>query len=122
MILETDVSDHTLAAILFTWSNGEVRPITFHSRAFSVAEINYDIHNKELLAIIEAFKKWWHYLEGVAISVKVYTDHKNLIYFSETKTLSRCLARWLEFLSQFNLSIKFRPERLGKKPDASTRR
>jgi len=58
MILETDISDRTLAAILSTWSNGKVRPITFHSRAFSVAEINYDIHNKELLAIIEAFKKW----------------------------------------------------------------
>jgi len=49
-------------------------------------------------------------------------DHKNLTYFLETKTLSRRLARWSEFLSQFNLSIKFQPGRLGKKPDALTRR
>jgi len=91
-------------------------------RAFSAAEINYDVHDKELLAIVEAFKKWRHYLEGVAVPVEVYTDHKNLTYFSETKTLSRRLARWSEFLSQFNLSIKFRPGRLGKKPDALTRR
>ena len=89
---------------------------------FSAAEINYDIHDKKLLAIIEAFKKWQHYLEGVAIPVEVYMDHKNLTYFLETKTLSQCLARWLEFLSQFNLSIKFWPERLGKKPDVLTRR
>ena len=109
-------------AIFSTWSNGEVRPIAFHLRAFSVAEINYDVHDKELLAIVEAFKKWWHYLEGVAIPVEVYTDHKNLTYFSETKTLSQRLARWSEFLSQFNLSIKFQPKRLGKKPDALTRR
>ena len=122
MILETDASDHALAAILSTQSNGEIRPIAFHSRAFSAAEINYDVHDKELLAIVESFKKWRHYLEGVTTPVEVYTDHKNLTYFSETKTLSRCLARWSEFLSQFNLSIKFRPGRLGKKPDALTRR
>jgi len=122
MILETDASDYTLAAILSTRSNGKVRPIAFHSRAFSIAEINYDVHDKELLAIIEAFKKWRHYLEGVAVPVEVYTDHKNLTYFSETKTLSQHLARWSEFLSQFNLSIKFWPGRLGKKPNALTRR
>jgi len=99
MILETDASDHTLAAILSTQSNGEVRPITLHLRAFSAAEINYDMHDKELLAIVEAFKKWRHYLEGVAVPVEVYMDHKNLTYFLETKTLSRRLARWSEFLS-----------------------
>jgi len=65
------------------------------------------MHDKELLAIIKAFKKWQHYLERVAIPVEVYMDHKNLIYFSETKTLSRHLARWLGFLLQFNLFIKF---------------
>ena len=120
MILETNASDRTLAAILSTRSNGEICPIAFHSRAFSAAEINYDVHNKELLAIIESFKKWRHYLEGVATPVEVYTDHRNLTYFSETKTLSQRLARWSEFLSQFNLSIKFWLGRLGKKPDALT--
>jgi len=92
------------------------------SRAFSTVELNYDVHDKELLAIVESFKKWRHYLEGVADPVEVYTDHRNLTYFSETKTLSRCLARWSEFLSQFNFVIKFQPGRLGKKPDALTRR
>jgi len=58
MILETDASDRALAAILSTRSNSEVRPIAFHSRAFSAAEINYNVHDKELLAIVEAFKKW----------------------------------------------------------------
>ena len=58
MILETNASDHALVAILFTWSNGEICPITFHLRAFSAAEINYDMHNKKLLAIVKSFKKW----------------------------------------------------------------
>jgi len=57
MILETDASDRALAAILSTQSNGEIRPIAFHSRAFNAAEINYDVHDKELLAIVESFKK-----------------------------------------------------------------
>jgi len=57
MILETNAFDYTLVAILSTQSNSEVRPIAFHSRVFSAAEINYNMHNKELLAIIEAFKK-----------------------------------------------------------------
>ena len=99
MILETDTSDRALAAILSTQSNSEVCPIAFHSRAFSAAEINYDVHNKKLLAIIKAFKKWQHYFERVAIPVEVYTDHKNLTYFSETKILSQYLAKWSEFLS-----------------------
>jgi len=58
MILETNTSDHVLAAILSTQFNGEICPIAFHLRAFSTAEINYDVHNKELLAIIKSFKKW----------------------------------------------------------------
>jgi len=63
------------------------------SRAFSAAKLNYDVHDKKLLAIVESFKKWRHYLKGVADPVEVYTDHRNLTYFSETKTLSRRLAR-----------------------------
>jgi len=62
-------------------------------RAFSTVELNYDMHDKELLAIVKSFRKWQHYLEGVADLVEVYTDHRNLIYFSETKMLSRHLAR-----------------------------
>jgi hypothetical protein len=50
------------------------------------------------------------------------TDHKNLEYFSTTKMLTRRQARWSEYLSSFHLSIRFRPGKLGAKPDALTRR
>ena len=93
MILETDASNYALAAILSIQIAGEVCPIAFHSRTFSLAEINYDVHNKELLAIVEAFKKWQHYLKETMDPVEVFTDYKNLIYFSETKALSQCQAR-----------------------------
>ena len=123
IIVETDASNFALGAILsIRTSDGEIHPVAFHSRTFSGAELNYDVHDKELLAIFEAFKVWRHYLEGSGTPVDVVTDHKNLEYFTTTKVLSRRQARWSEFLSQFNLIIRFRPGRLGTKPDTLTRR
>ncbi len=121
--VETDASDYAIAGILsITSDSGELHPIAFHSRTLSGAELNYDTHDKELLAIYEAFKTWRHYLEGSGTPVDVVTDHKNLEYFSTTKLLTRRQARWSEYLSQFNMVIRFRPGKLGAKPDALTRR
>src|SRR5271156_2056947 len=123
LIVETDASDYALGSILsIIDDSGEVHPIAFHSRTFTPPELNYDTHDKELLAIFAAFKVWRHYLEGSAIPVDVVTDHKNLEYFSTTKVLTRRQARWSEYLSGFNLVIRFRPGRLGTKPDSLTRR
>ena len=91
IVVETDASDYALAAIISTYVDGDIHPITFHSRTFNSAELNYDVHDKELLAIFEAFQKWRHYLEGTPTPVDVVTDHKNLQYFSTTKLLTRKL-------------------------------
>jgi len=123
IVVETDASDYALAAVLsIIHSNGELHPIAFHSRTFTAPELNYDVHDKELLAIFEAFKRWRHYLEGSTLPIDVVTDHRNLQYFSTTKILTRRQARWSEYLSAFNLVIRFRPGKLGTKPDALTRR
>ena len=61
-------------------------------------------------------------MEGPAYPIDIVIDHKNLEYFSTTKVLTWRQARWSEYLSQFNLVIRFRPGRLGTKPDALTRR
>jgi RNase H-like domain found in reverse transcriptase len=88
--METDASDYALGAILSTFNAfGELHPVVFHSRTFSGAKLNYDVHDKELLAIFEAFKRWRHYLEGSALLIDLVTDHKNLEYFSTTKLLTR---------------------------------
>ena len=92
--METDVSDYALAAILSIMTkNNEIHPVAFHSRIFSTPELNYDIYDKELLAIFEAFKIWQHYLEGSTSLIDVVTDHKNLEYFSITKILMCWQAR-----------------------------
>ena len=89
--------------------SGDIHPVAFHSCSFTPTEINYDTHDKELLVIFAAFKQWQHYLEGSAILIDVVTDHKNLEYFSTSKVLTRHQARWSEFLSQFNLTVRFHP-------------
>ena len=122
MIVETDTSDYTLAAILSAYDmEGALHPIAFHSHTFTGPELNYDMHDKELSAIFKAFKRWRHYLEGSAEPINVVTDHKNLEYFSKTKLLTQQQARWSKFLSQFNLVIQFCPGKLSTKPDALTR-
>jgi len=89
LIMETNASDYTLAAILsIVNEENEVHPVAFHSHTFTAAELNYDTHDKELLAIFEAFKIWQHYLEGLAYPIDIVTDHKNLEYFSTTKVLT----------------------------------
>lgn len=123
-IVETDASDYAIAAILSQVDpeTQEIHPVTFHSRTMAPAELNYEIYDKELLAIFAAFKSWRSFLEGSSLPVQVITDHKNLEYFSTTKLLTRRQARWSEFLSGFAFDIRYRPGRLGGKPDALTRR
>jgi len=97
-------------------------PFRGRNGGIPLQKLNYDIHDKELLAIFKAFKIWRHYLEGSASPIDVIMDHKNLEYFSMTKILICQQARWSEYLSQFNLIIHFHPGHLGSKPDALTRR
>ena len=89
LIMKTDALDYTLVAIFsIVNEENEVHLVTFHSYTFTVAELNYDIYNKELLAIFKALKIWQYYLEGLVYLIDVVTDHKNLEYFSTTKMLT----------------------------------
>jgi len=59
LIVETNASDYALAAILSIMTkDNEIHPVAFHSRTFSTPELNYNVYNKELLAIFKAFKIW----------------------------------------------------------------
>jgi RNase H-like domain found in reverse transcriptase len=121
LVIETDASDYALAAILSqVESNREIHPVTYLSRTFSDTELNYDMHDKELMAIYKAFKAWRHYLKGTKVLIDVVMDHKNLEYFCTTRILSRRQARWSTFLSGFNMVIRFRPGHLRTKPNALT--
>ena len=92
-IVETDASDFTLGAILSQGLGKEQHPVAFHSRKCTPAEVNYDTHDKELLAIVDCFKKWRRFLEGANHQVMVITDHNNLELFLTRKDLNRRQAR-----------------------------
>ena len=88
--METDTLNYALAAILsIVNKDNKVHPVAFHSHTFTTAELNYNTHDKELLAIFEAFKIWQHYLESPAYPIDVVMDHKNLEYISTTKVLTQ---------------------------------
>jgi hypothetical protein len=96
--------------------------VAFYSKSLVPAERNYDIYDKELLAVIRVLKEWRHHLEGSPHKVIVLTDHKNLEYFLTTKSLTRRQARWAEIVSSYDLHIKYRPGKAATVPDALSRR
>jgi len=106
--METDASDYALTAILsIVNEDNEVHLVIFHSCTFIAVELNYNTHDKKLLAIFEAFKIWQHYLKGLVYSIDIVADHKNLEYFFTTKMLTQRQAQWSKYFSQFNLAIRF---------------
>ena len=72
-------------------------------------EQRYEVHDQELLAIVEGFKKWRYYLARGNSLVEVLSDYSNLKYFISTKSLSAHQARWVEELSKYNFEILYRP-------------
>jgi hypothetical protein len=66
------------------------QPVAFYSRTMTATELNYDIHEKEMLAIVSSFKEWRRYLEGTEHFILVFSDHKNLEYFTTTIVLNSC--------------------------------
>jgi len=85
-------------------------------------EWNYEIHNKEMLAIIHALKEWRHFLEGATHLVEIWTDHKNLEYFMMAKKLNHRQAHWSLHLARFDFLLCHCPRRTMDKPDVLSRR
>ena len=121
-IVETDASGYALGGILSQATDkGDLRPIAFYSRKFNPAERNYEVYDQELLAIKECFSTWRQYLLGAKHKVQVYTDHRNLIWFSTTRQLNRRQVRWSLMFADFDFEIIHRPG-ISCKPDAISRK
>jgi len=122
--IEADSSDFTSGAVLSQQLPREEKwhPVAFYSKSLSPVEQNYEIHDKEMLAIICALEEWRHFLEGARHPVEIWTDYKNLEYFMTTKKLNRRQARWSLYLAHFDFKLVHRPGRSMGKPDALSRR
>ena len=101
-----DASDWRTGAVLSfgpTWESA--RPVAFDSMQLKGAEKNYPVHEKEMLAIVRALKKWRTDLMGSTF--EIWTDHRTLENFNTQRDLSRRQLRWQEFLSQYECSIVY---------------
>ncbi len=117
--LECDALNFATRAVLSQiQADGAHQPVAFMSKGFSDVECNYQIHNKEMLAIMCVLDEWCHFLEGMAEKFEILTDHQNLAYFCDTQKLNCQQAHWSLFLSCFNFSLCHQPGQLMGKPDA----
>jgi len=100
----TDASDFHSSTILSfgkTWETAH--PVAFDSMTFKGVELNYLVHEKEMLVTIRALQKWW--VDLVGCSFTIFTDHKTLEIFDTQPNLSQWQAHWMEFMSQFDVKI-----------------
>ena len=122
--IEADSSNFATRAILSQESTNDSKwhPVAFLSKSLLEVEWNYEIHDKEMFAIIRAMEEWRHFLEGSKLRFEVWTNHKNLEYFRTAKKLNRRQARWSLFLARFDFILHHRPGKSMGKPDALSRR
>ena len=114
--IETDASGYAIGGVLSKLAFGtspdrivtkadlgQWHLVAFFSRKMIPAETQYKTHNGELLAIVEAFKTWRHYLEGCKHEILVFTNHNNLRRFMDTRSLSSRQVCWAQKLSCYHL-------------------
>jgi hypothetical protein len=85
-----------------------------------LAEKNYNIHNKQLLTVVEVFKHWRPYCNGSCFPILVFTNHQNLRYFTTSKVLNQRPVHQAEILSECNCQIVWRAGSRNRKKDVLT--
>ena len=122
--IEADSLDFATGAVLSQENpdDGKWHPVAFLSKSLSLVERNYEIHNKEMLAIVWALEEWRHFLEGTEHQFKIWTDHKNLEYFMMAKKLNWRQAWWSLLLARFDFLLHHRPGKTMGKSDTLSRR
>ena len=107
MRMKVDVSDYAMGGVLsMECEDGLWRLVAFLSKSLNETERNYEIHDKEILAIIRGLEAWRHLLEEAQSKFEIWTDHKNLEYFMKAQKLNRRQARWALYLSRFDFTLK----------------
>ncbi len=107
-ILETDSFNYVNDDILSQYDDEEtLHLMIYYSKNLSLAECNYKIYDKKLLAIIHVFKHWWSELKLTELLIKMFTNHQALTLLMKDKELSRHQMRWIQKLVDFNFKIMY---------------
>ena len=121
--VETDSSDFATGAILSQEQlDGKWKPVAYSSHALNPTERNYEIYDKEMLAIMRALSEWRQYLLGAKEVFEIFTDHKNLEYFRKPQKLNRRQARWVSEMQDYNFTLHHKPGSQMTKADLLSRR
>jgi len=120
--VEVDASEHAIREVFSQEQEGKWKLVAFLSRTMPPMERNYEIYNKELLAIVEALDKWQQYLLDTVEKFEVWTDHENLKYFKESHKLNGRQARWYLKLQDYSFTLRHIPGKTDKKADILSRK
>jgi hypothetical protein len=121
-VIETDSSGWCIGGTLFQEDDeGMLRPCAYYSKKNSSAECNYEIYDKEMLAIVRCLGEWDADLRSVE-SFQIRTDHKNLEYFMSVQKLTERQMRWSLILSKYNFTISYIKGKDNPMADALSRR
>jgi len=121
--VEADASNYATGGVLsMKCSDKKWRLVAFISKSLSDIERNYEIHDKEILAVVRCLEAWRHFLEGVTTKFEIWIDHKNLEYFIKAQKLNWKQVRWALYLSRFDFTLKHILESKMEKANSLSRR
>lgn len=121
-VLETDASEWCIGGTLMQYDErGVLHPCAYYSKKNNPAECNYEIYDKEMLAIVRCLEEWDAELRSVS-QFEIRTDHKNLEYFMSVRKLTERQMRWSLALSKYNFTISYLPGKQNERADALSRR
>ncbi len=121
-VLKTNASNFAVGACLYQIKDEQQRPIAYWSKKLSELKKRYEVHDKELLAIVKALQDWRPYLAGIKKPIQIYTDHKNLRNFAMTKQLNWWQVCWAEQLANYKFQIHYKKGNENGEADTLSRR
>jgi hypothetical protein len=120
-VIESDASGFATGAVLLQDQGKGLLPCAYASKKFSPAETRWSVHEQEAFGVIRALKEWRAYVHGADTPVKIYTDHKSLIFLQTQPILSSKQTRWMIELADYNYEILYKPGRENVVADALSR-
>ena len=120
--IEADASEGVIIAVISQWLEDKWHPVTFHSKALSPTERNYEIYNKEMFTIMEVLTEWRHLLLGARQTFEIWTDHQNLQYLRQPQKLNRRQAHWVTELVDYDYTLHHKLGKQNQRADLLSRR